>query len=367
MIRLFSTHIPPGTAEKVADLIRSGWINRGAKAAELEEAFAKKFGYKYALSVNSCTSALRLAYTIAGGAPGGEVITTPYTMVATNTALLEAGFKTVFADIKYGTANIDPADISHRINDRTEGIAVVHYGGYPCDMDEIYKVAGENGLWVVEDAAQALGAKYRGRPVGDKSFSCFSFQAIKHITTADGGMFVTNWKQLYDEAKERIWFGVDKDKRVDSPLGKFPEDITRLGFKYGMNDVAAVMGLEGLKVFDAAFTRRRKIAWCYREELEDVEGLTLMEQQRFKKSANWLFPIHIEKRTAFAKAMRAEGIEVAVHNWRNDQYTLFGGKQDLPNTDRVNDDIIHIPLHAELTDEEVNRVVSTIKDLNWLR
>jgi len=367
VIRLFSTNIPPSVPEKVAELIRGGWINRGEKAAELEEAFTRKFGYKYALSVNSCTSALRLAYTIAGGRPRGEVITTPYTMVATNTALLEAGFKPVFADVKYGTANIDPADTSHRVNERTEGIAVVHYGGYPCDLDEIYKIASEHGLWVVEDAAQALGAKYRGRPVGDKSFSCFSFQAIKHITTADGGMFVTHWKQLYEEAKERIWFGVDKDKRIDSPLGKFPEDITRLGFKYGMNDVAAVMGLEGLKAFDAAFTRRRKIAWCYRKELKDIEGLTLMEQQSHKKSANWLFPIHVEDRTTFAKAMRAEGVEVAVHNWRNDQYTLFGGQQDLPNTARVNQDLIHIPLHASLTDEEVNRVVSTIKNLKWLR
>lgn len=367
MIRLFSTNIPPSVPEKVAELIRGGWLNRGKKAIEFEEAFKQKFGYKYALSVNSCTSALRLAYTLAGGAPGGEVITTPYTMVATNTALLEAGFKPVFADIKYGTANIDPEDIGHRVTERTEGIAIVHYGGYPCDMDEIHKVASEHGLWIVEDAAQALGAKYRGHPVGDKSFSCFSFQAIKHITTADGGMFVTNWRQVHEEAKERIWFGIDKDKRVASPLGKFPEDITRLGFKYGMNDVAAVMGLEGLKAFDAAFKRRRRIAGCYRQQLEGVKGLTLMEQERHKKSANWLFPVHVEDRIAFAKAMRAEGIEVAVHNWRNDQYTLFGGKQDLPNTKRVNEDIIHIPLHAELSDEEVNRVVSTIKNLKWLR
>ena len=365
MINLFSTHIPPGTAEAVADLIRSGWINRGAKATEFEEAFKRKFGYKHALSLNSCTSALRLAYTVAGGRPRGEVITTPYTMVATNTALLEAGLKPVFADVKYETANIDPADIEHRINDRTEGIAIVHYGGYPCDIKEIYSLASEHGLWVVEDAAQALGAEYRGQPVGDKSFSCFSFQAIKHITTADGGMFVTQWRQVHEEAKERAWFGIDKDKRVESPLGKFPKDITRLGFKYGMNDVAAVMGLEGLKAFDATFERRRIIAQRYREELQDVERLTLMEQQRHKKPANWLFPIHVEDRIAFAKAMRSKGVEVAVHNWRNDQYSIFGGQQDLPNTERVNGDIIHIPLHAELTSEEVNRIIPTIKYLNW--
>ena len=189
----------------------------------------------------------------------------------------------------------------------------------------------------------------------------------KHITTADGGMFVTNWHQIYEEAKERIWFGIDKDKRVESPLGKFPKDITRLGFKYGMNDVAAVMGLEGLKVFDSAFERRQSIARQYREGLQDIKGLTLMDTESHKKSANWLFPIHVEERTSFAKAMRANGIEVAVHSWRNDQYTLFGGIQDLPNTERVNEDIIHIPLHADLTDEKVNCVIATITLLNWLR
>lgn len=369
MIRLFSTHIPPATAEKVADLIRSGWINRGKKAAEFEETFTKKFGYKYALSLNSCTSALRLAYTIAGGSsPTGEFITTPYTMVATNTALLEAGLKPVFADIRYGTANIDPADIERRINDKTVGIAIVHYGGYPCDLDEIYDIAEDHDLWVVEDAAQALDAKYRGQPVGVGALSCFSFQAIKHITTADGGMFVTNNEYVYEEAKERAWFGIDKDKRVDSPLGKFPEDITRLGFKYGMNDVAAVMGLEGLKVFDSALARRREIAGIYREALQGVEGLTLMDVESHKLSADWLFPVHVENRMGFATAMRAGSIEAAVHNWRNDQYSLFGGRRDdLPNTEQVNKDIIHIPLHAELTDAEVNHVVSTIKNLNWLR
>lgn len=368
MINLFSVHIPAEAAEKVADLIKSGWINRGAKAEEFENEFRRKFGFLYVLSVNSCTSALRLAYTIAGGRPRGEIITTPYTMVATNTAILEAGYTPIFADVKYGTANIDPSDIECRINDKTLGIAVVHYAGYPCNMREIYNVASDHSLWVVEDAAQALGATYQGHFIGAKAkFACFSFQAVKHITTADGGMFTTCHPQIHDEARERIWFGIDKKKRVKTPLGSFPKDIIHLGFKYGMNDIAAVMGIEGLKVFDKVFKRRGEIARRYREEFESVEGLTLMDQEPNKVSANWLFPIHVERRLEFAKKMRERGIEVAVHNWRNDQYMLFGGLRDLPNTKRVNEDIIHIPLHAELTDEEVEHVVSTIKGLKWLR
>jgi len=364
MIRLFATNIPPSAPDKVAELIRGGWINRGAKAEEFEKQFEAKFGYKHALSVNSCTSALRLAYTIGGGPPGGGVITMPYTMVATNTAILETGFKPVFADVKYETANIDPASIARRINTRTVGIALVHYGGYPCDMREIYDVAHDHGLWVVEDAAQALGAEYHKQPVGaNAEFACFSLQAIKHITTGDGGVFATRHPDIYEEAKERIWFGIDKEKRIKSPLGAFPRDIVHLGFKYGMNDIAAVMGIEGLKVFDEAFNRRAEIVNRYWEALEGVEGLTLMEQEPRKKSANWLFPIHVKHRLKFALAMRERGIEVAVHNWRNDKYTVFGGLRNLPNTEKINGDLIHIPLHAELTDEDVEHIISAIRGL----
>lgn len=370
MIRLFSTHIPAHAAWKVYKLINSGWINRGEKAREFEEQFKRKFGYSYALSVNSCTSALRLSYDMirifTKAKDGDEIITTPYTMIATNTTILECGLKPVFADVKYNTANIDSYSIEDHITERTKGIAIVHYAGYPCDMDSIKRIASENGLPVIEDAAQALGAKYFGNPIGTFSdFVCFSFQAIKHITTGDGGMFVTQDKQIYEEAKERIWFGIDKEKRIRNVLGAYPRDITRLGFKYTMNDIAATMGLEGLKDFDYILNKRTQIAKQYQEELDDVDGIELMAHSQSKQSAHWMFPIHVRKRLRFAMEMRKKGIEVAVHNWRNDKYSIFGGLKNLPETERLNKDLINIPLHAELTEDEVKYVIKIIRELKW--
>lgn len=371
MIRLFSSHIPAHAGWKVYQLIRSGWINRGQKAEEFEKLFCEMFGYRHALSVNSCTSALRLAYTIAGtlgpkGKGVNEIITTPWTMVATNTAILEAGFKPVFADVKYTTANIDPYDIERKITDKTKAITIVHYAGYPCDMDLIKRIAGEHGLPVIQDAAHALGAKYFNSPIGKFSdFVCFSFQAIKHVTTGDGGMFVTYSNVIYDEAKERGWFGIDKAKRIKDILGTYPKDITRLGFKYVMNDINATIGICSLMEFKRVFKKRVKIAKRYQEELDGLDNIELMSHSQSKESAHWLFPMHVKRRLKFAKEMRKRKIEVAVHNWRNDQYSIFGELKNLPNTKRLNKDLIHIPLHAELTQKEVDYVIETIKRLKW--
>jgi perosamine synthetase len=371
MIPLFSTHISPHAAERVAEIIKMGWVNRGQQAELFESLFTRKFDYGYALSVNSCTSALRIAYALikdfTDAKNGDEIITTPYTMIATNTAMLECGFKPVFADVEYTTANIDPFNIEERITKRTKAIAIVHYAGYPCNLREIYRIAAENELLIVEDCAQAIGAKRNGNPVGYiADFACFSFQAIKHITTGDGGMFVTNNQDVYEGAVKRAWFGIDKAKRIDSPLGKFPIDINVLGYKYAMNDIAATLGIEGLNDLDFVLGIRRDIARRYREELCDIDGITLMSKEPNVESAEWTFPIHVENRLKFAIKMRQEGIEVAVHNWRNDQYSIFGGlRKDLPNTERLNNDLIHIPLHLGLSPKDVEYIINTIKGLKW--
>lgn len=371
MIPLFSTYVPPHSAEKVAEVIRNGWVNRGKQAELFESLFRTKFNYNHALSVNSCTSALRIAYTLVkdftGAKEGDEIITTPYTMIATNTAMLECGFKPVFADVEYETANIDPYNIEDRITKRTKAITVVHYAGYPCNLREIYRIATENKLFVIEDAAQALGAKRNGHPVGYiADFACFSFQAIKHITTGDGGMFVSMHKPIYDEAVKLAWFGIDKTKRVDSDLGKYPVDIDVLGFKYAMNDIAATLGIEGIKSFDYVLGVRQGIAKQYREELGNVDGITLMKNEPNVESAEWTFPIHVKQRLKFAIEMRKKGIEVAVHNWRNDKYSIFGGlRSDLPNTERLNNELIHIPLHLGLWTSDIEYIIKTMKELKW--
>ncbi|MCL4435498.1 MAG: DegT/DnrJ/EryC1/StrS family aminotransferase [Thaumarchaeota archaeon] len=339
-------------------------LGEGPKVGQFESELKNKFGLKYVLALNSGTSALRLALAVGGVGPNDEVITTPFTALATNTSILEQGAKPVFADINYETSNIDPADIEKHITRKTKAIICVHYGGYPCDMDEINEIARDHDLLVIEDAAHALGATYKGKVIGTISkFTAFSFQAIKHITTGDGGMLTLLDSEKYEEARRRRWFGIDRAARKPSVIGYDTTfDITEAGYKYHMNDIAATIGLEQLKYFDAVFKRRAEIANIYREQLSDVNGIVLSENSSDRKNANWLFPLHVERREDFAKMMSAKGIEVSVVHWRNDRYSIFGGlRKDLPNLEKFSKTIIHIPLHQDLTDSNVEYIIDSIK------
>jgi len=375
MIPLFSTHVPKLAGEEVKKLIESGWLNRGKKVELFEQLFMRTFGCDYALSLNSCTSTLRLAYDIAKSTAledkriNPEVITTPYTMVATNTALLECRIRPIFVDIEYETININPDDIESNITDDTIAIVGVDYAGLSCDWNKINRIAKKYDLIVIQDAAQALGAKYCGSDISKwTDMTCYSFQAIKHITTGDGGMFVTVNPSIAELAKRKIWFGIDRNARTQTELGTIFPDIMTLGFKYAMNDVAATMGIEGLKDLKWILKCRAEIAKQYREELMGVKDLLPIQYDGDKmESANWLFPIHVKRRSKFAKKMRSMGIEVAVHNWRNDLYGVFYNSKtsELKNVQKVNDDLIHIPLHAELTQEQVDYIIKAIKGLRW--
>jgi len=363
MISLFASFIPKEAGEEVKKVIESGWINTGPKEALFRERLNEKFDFRYSVATNSCTSALRASLALLKVGRGDEVVTTPWTMVATNTAILEQQATPVFADIEYDTLNIDPKSITEKITDKTKAIMCVHYAGCPCRLDELRKIERDYNLQIVEDSAQALGAKYNGKYVGSTGeLICFSFQAVKIITSGDGGLIATNKKSYYEELKQRIWFGIDKDKRIDSPLGKFPTDIAVLGFKYTMNDITATLGLVGLDHFDEALEKRKSIAKWYTEELENCPQIELLHYPQNVESSYWMFPMHVKNRLRFAKFMREHDVEVSVHNWRNDRYSIFGGKQDLPNVEKVNDDIIHIPIHANLTDEQVETVIKTIKE-----
>lgn len=254
LIPIFEPSVPESVIERVAATLREKRLSEGPNVREFEETFARKFNLPHALAINSGTAALHLAVLGAGITAGDEVIIPAQTFVATGLAVLMVGAKPVFADIQPGGPNIDPIDIERRITPRTKAIIVVHYGGYPCDMDEINALSRKHGLKVIEDAAHAVGASYRGEPVGTLGdFAIFSFQAIKQITTGDGGMLICRDVHEHQKSLRRRWFGIDRDKRKPSPLGQPEWDITELGYKYHMNDIGAAMGLAQLEMFDAAF------------------------------------------------------------------------------------------------------------------
>ena len=352
--------------ESVARTLRSGWLSEGKLVQQFEREFCDHFAQPRALALNSGTAALHLAVLGAGVGPGDEVITTAQTFVATAMAILYAGGKPVFADIQPEGPNICPRDIERRITARTRAIMVVHYGGYPCDMDEINAVATRHKLVVIEDAAHALGATYRERPVGSLGdFAIFSFQAIKQLTTGDGGMLVCRRVEDHQKAYRRRWFGIDRANRKLSELGQPEWDISEVGYKYHMNDIAASMGLAQLEYFDAAQARRRELNTLYRRELGSIPGLALLEEKGDRESACWLFTIRVERRLDFIRALKSRGVEAAVWHQRIDKNSLFGGlREDLPNQAAFDPTQVSVPLRDTLTDEEATAVLAAIK-IGW--
>ena len=364
-IPMFYPFVSEEAVGAAVEALKSRFVGQGPKVDEFEKALKAKLETPYVVTVNSGTSALRLALSIMGVGPGDEVISPAFTSQATNMPILEQFAKPVFADVKYESGAIDPKDIEHRITPKTKGIIAVDWGGAPCDMDEIMRIAKAHRISVIEDAAHSLGARYKGKAVGAISdFTAFSFQAIKQLTTTDGGALTTANQALYERAMSKRWYAIDKSKRKFSYLGNDPDfDITEVGFKYNMTDVEANIGIAQLKHLDELLARRAAVAKRYMEELARVPQIELFESRTDRVSANWLFGLHVKKnRLGFAKKMYESGIEVSIVNWRNDKYTAFGGmRKDLPNTDRLHEDYIAIPLHHRLSDDDVSRIIRTVK------
>jgi dTDP-4-amino-4,6-dideoxygalactose transaminase len=359
-IAMFWPYVSPKVSSEVAKSLKTRWIGQGPKVEEAERKFSKMFNLPFVVTTNNCTAAIHLSFVLAGVKDNDEVITTPMTCSATNIPIFYCRAKPVFADIQENTLNIDPKSIEEKITDKTKAIIVVHWAGYPCDMDEILDIAKRRNLFVIEDAAHAVGAYYRGKPIGSLSdCTCFSFQAIKQITTVDGGMLIVKTQDNYKRAKLLRWYGIDREFTGDI-YQKF--NVKEFGYKYHMNDVTAAMLVVQLDDLPKVLARRAKIAKVYREGLKDVAGLELLENKDDRKSGNWLFTIKVENRKGFMEKLSQHQIESSMVHIRSDVYPIFGGKRlDLPTMNKVEDKYVSIPLHCKLTDADVNRAVKVIR------
>jgi len=349
-------------ARKAAyDTLGTRWIGQGPQVNKFEKAFEYKFG-KPCVAVNSGTAALHLAYILAGIDNRSEVITTPLTCAATNIPLLYTGARIIFADIDPKTLTIDPDSVEKLITPWTKAIVVVHLGGQPADMDRILEIAKKHHLKVIEDCCHALGAKYKGKyvPVGD--YGCFSFQAIKHITTCDGGMLVLPKEQV-EEAKRLRWFGIDREARLGNI---WAYDIFEIGYKYQMTDVEASIGLAHLEDIDSILAERERFAKCYLARLKDKKGIQFLDLPDDIQHAWWLFTILVENREAFIEMLLEHGIESSPVHFRNDQYRTFGGRKlDLPGMASIEDRYVSLPIHNNLTIADIFKICDTITTNKW--
>ena len=366
MIRIYNTFIDPRAHQFVRQVLQSSFISEGMVVRDFESQLEKGLGLSNCVAVNSGTSALHLALAILGVQQGDEVILPAQTFVATGLVVVQQLAKPVFADIDYSNGNISPQSIRAKITPRTKAIMVVHWAGYPCDMDEIHQVASDFRIPVIEDAAHALGAVYKGRAIGSISpFTCFSFQAIKHLTTGDGGALCVGSAELKREALRRRWFGIDREKAVPSDEGERAYNIQSIGFKYHLNNYAAALGLANAQDFGSRLEKRRKVADFYDHQLDSLSGTKRFRYLADRKSAYWLYGMHVERRKDFVRALRDRGVEASVIHQRIDRNDIFGGiRKDLVNQEKFDRTQVHIPIHDAIDLPTAEKVITSIK-MGW--
>jgi perosamine synthetase len=361
-IPLFRPSISEDAVDAVADVLRSGWLGLGPRTQEFEKRFADYVGAPHCVGLNSCTSAIHLALRILDLPERAEVITTPLTFVSTNHAILYEGLKPVFADVDPASGNISVDSVRQKINDRTRALIVVHYGGYPADIDELYSLARGNNIAVIEDCAHACGAVYKEKRIGSHGdFHAFSFHAVKNLPMGDGGALTVRSSDHDARLRRLRWLGIDKDtyRRTTSRSYDWEYDVPEVGYKYHMNDIEAAIGLAQLPLLERENARRAEIADLYRADLSAVGGVELPPVSADRTSSFHLFPIRAENRDGLIEKLKSEGIGAGVHYRRNDEYPMYK-RTDLPGAESFSARVLSLPMHMCLTDDDVHHVTRTI-------
>ena len=361
-IPLFYPHVPHDAAQEVADTLSGRWIGQGPKVDLFEKTFAEMFLGDYApLAVGSGTDALHLAYLLAGVQAGDEVLVPVFTCTATNIPLLYIGATPVFVDIDPDTLNVSVEDIERKITQKTKAIVCVDYGGIPCDYARLNALCTAHGLKLISDAAHSLGSVFRGKYAAQYAdFTIFSFQAIKTLTTGDGGLLAIKDSGLLAWAKKMRWFGIDRSAKQG---GIWENDIVDIGFKYQMNDIAAGIGLAGLRGINAVLQHRNELFLRYELGLDNpkVKIVGSAQTPDYFNGA-WLLTILVDgDRLGLMKKLRDNGIESAQVHYRNDRYKIFGTlRSDLPNMDATEERYLVLPLHTRMGLSHVDKIVECI-------
>lgn len=358
--------------QHVVDALRSDWLTTGPKVSEFEAAFAKAVGAREGVAVSSGTAALHAAVFAAGIGPGDEVITTPITFAATANSVRFQGGTVVFADVQPDTLNIDPTQIRAKITARTKAIIVVDFSGQPVDIDEIRSLAREHGLIVIEDAAHALGASYKGRQVGSlTTLTTFSLHPVKHITTGEGGIVATDDPAL--AARLRLFrnHGISSDYRQRENQGSWYYEMIELGYNYRLTDIQCALGLSQLEKLPLWLMRRREIARNYTEAFSILPEVQVPQVPADRESAWHLYILKLNLdrlrvgRDRIFSALRAENIGVNVHYipvpWHPYYQRLGYVKGQWPVAESAYERLISLPIWPGMTDADVSDAVVAVR------
>lgn len=363
--------------EAVVEVLRGNWLTQGPRIQDFEARVAERCGARYAVAVATGTAALHCAAFAAGIGPGDEAITSPITFVASANCVAYLGGRPVFADIDAATLTCDPEEVARRVSPRTKALIPVDFAGHPAEMDELMAIARRHGLTVIADSAHSLGATYRGRPVGSVTdMTVFSFHPVKHITTGEGGMVLTNDESLYRRMVLFRTHGItNRSEQLVAPSeGGWYYEMQALGFNYRITDLQCALGLSQLAKLDRFVARRREIAERYARAFSDVPEIITPQERPYVRSSYHLYVLQFDLsrlrvgRAELFAALRARKLGVQVHYipvhlqpYYREQ--LGHRRGDFPRAEAYYDRCVSIPLYPRMTDDDVTRVIATVKEI----
>lgn len=362
-VPLFKVFMSPESGPAVNEVLYSGYIGEGQKVVEFESILAKAFKNSNVVTTNSGTSALHLAYHMTKKLPvGGEVISTSMTCTASNTPIISNGLKIVWADVDPLTGNISASDIENKITNKTQAITVVHWGGNPVELDRIRAIGDKYNIPIIEDAAHAFGASYMSKPIGSHSdFVTFSFQAIKHITCIDGGALCTKSHLDMERAKLLRWFGIDRSNKEGKDL-RCEIDVVEAGYKFHMNDVNAVVGINNIKHADEIVGKHRENAAFYNSYFSNVSEKILLSPENPKgQSSYWLYTLHLNNRDEVMELLNRNGVGASKVHSANHPHSMFREfRTELPNTVSFEKSHLCIPVGWWVSSAERERIAELV-------
>jgi perosamine synthetase len=364
---LFYPYISKKSKSNLPKILETRWIGQGPLVDKFENKFKEKFNKNLdTVAVGSGTDALHLAYILCGLKKGDEVIAPVFTCTATNIPLLYMGIKIKFADIDPDTMNICVNHIKKLITKKTKAIIFVNYGGVPADLKVLNDLKKKYSIQLIQDAAQSLGSKYNKKDISDfADFTIYSFQAIKHITSGDGGMLVFKKnKKILDKARRIRWFGIDRIKKQG---GTWENDIKEIGYKYQLTDLGACLLLDSLNEFKKILNHRKKIFQIYKKELDSYKGIKVLDVKKNKlTNSYWLCTLIHKDRINLQRKLRKYNIETNQVHFRNDRYSIFKkfvkGKK-FPNMDKLEDSYFVLPLNFKISVYDAKFICKTLRNL----